>query len=92
MPDDALVFKLINDENKWNERLIYNHFDKMDTDNKVNIPLPRRAMRDKLLRHYEKRQHTVKSGYWVALILKFLVKSLKAIKNQWKIIWTLALT
>ena len=64
LPTNTLVFELINDENQWNERLIYNHFDKMDADRIVSIPLPRRPIKDQLLWHYEKRgQYTVKSGY-----------------------------
>lgn len=61
---DTLVSEFINDENQWNEGLIYNHFDKMDADRIVSIPLPRRPIKDQLLWHYEKRgQYTVKSGY-----------------------------
>ena len=64
LPTDTLVSELINDENQWNERLIYNHFDKMDVDRIVSTPLPRRPMKDQLLWHYQKRsQYTVKSGY-----------------------------
>lgn len=66
----------------------------MDADLIVGIPLPRRPMKDELLWHYEMRgQCTVKNGYHVALRLKFpaIPASSEDSKNQWKIIWTLAL-
>lgn len=51
-------------------------------------------MRDELLWHYEKKcRYTDNSGYQIALRLKFPVipASSDAAKNQWNIIWTLAL-
>ena len=94
LPTDTLVCELINDENQWNEGLIYSYFDKMDADRIVSISLPRRLMKDQLLWHYEKRgQCTVKSGYQITLRMKFPATPTcsSTTKDQWNIIWTLAL-
>ena len=94
MPTDALVSELINEENQWDERLIYNHFDRLDADNIVRIPLPRRPQEDEIIWHYEKKgQYTIRSGYQTALKLKFpaVLSSSVPMKNQWNIIWNLAL-
>ena len=72
LPPDALVSELIKYENCWDERLIYKHFQKMDADTIAKIPLPRRPSEDELIWHYEKNgQYTVKSGYQIALKIKF---------------------
>ena len=94
MPTDALVSELINEENRWDEKLIYSHFDRLDVDSIVRIPLLRRPREDEIIWHYEKkRQYTVKSGYQTTLKLKFpaMPSSSEAMKNQWNIIWNLAL-
>ena len=66
----------------------------MDAEEIIKIPLPRRPMRDEIIWHYDRKgQYTVKSGYQIALSLKFLASptSLGAAQNQWNIIWLLTL-
>ncbi|KAH9768956.1 reverse transcriptase domain-containing protein [Citrus sinensis] len=94
MPSEALVSELINGENCWDEELIYRHFDKMDADVITQIPLPRRSREDELIWHYGKSgQYTVKSGYQTALKIRFpaMPSSSEPSKNEWNIIWSLAL-
>ena len=93
IPINTPVSELINEGNQWNERLVYCYFEKVDADGIVGIPLPRRLAQDQILWHYEKRgQYTVKSGYQVALRLKFptIPSSSIVTKNQQSIIWILA--
>ncbi|KAL9438276.1 hypothetical protein AB3S75_024032 [Citrus x aurantiifolia] len=72
LPEDTLVAELINEENKWNESLIYRHFNRMDADKIVEIPLPRSPKEDTIIWHYDKKGlYSVKSGYQTALSLKF---------------------
>ncbi|KAL9453574.1 hypothetical protein AB3S75_009225 [Citrus x aurantiifolia] len=85
LPDDTLVAKLINEENQWDESLIYRHFNRMDADKIVEIPLPRSLKEYTIIWHYDKKcQYTIKSGYQTALSLKFLAmpSSLMLEKNQ----------
>ena len=66
----------------------------MDAEEIIKIPLPRRPMRDEIIWHYDRKgQYTVKSGYQIALSLKFLASptSSGAAQNQWNIIWLLTL-
>ncbi|KAH9776449.1 putative reverse transcriptase/RNA-dependent DNA polymerase [Citrus sinensis] len=94
MPSEALVSELINGENCWDEELIYRHFDKMDADVITQIPLPRRSREDELIWHYgTSGQYTVKSGYQTALKIRFpaMPSSSESSKNEWNIIWSLAL-
>ena len=94
MPYEALVLELINGENCWDEELIYRHFDKMDANVITQIPLPRRSREDELIWHYGKSgQYTVKSGYQTTLKIRFLAmpSSSESSKNEWNIIWSLAL-
>ncbi|KAL9462337.1 hypothetical protein AB3S75_000361 [Citrus x aurantiifolia] len=49
MPHEALISKLINGENYWDENLIYMHFDKMDADVITQILLPKRPREDELI-------------------------------------------
>ncbi|KAL9460150.1 hypothetical protein AB3S75_003368 [Citrus x aurantiifolia] len=46
LPEDTLVAELINEENKWNESLIYRHFNRMDADKIVEILFPRSPKED----------------------------------------------
>ena len=66
----------------------------MDADKIVEIPLPRSPKEDTIIWHYDKKcQYIVKSGYQTTLSLKFpaMPSSSMLEKNQWNIIWTLAL-
>ncbi|KAH9666470.1 putative reverse transcriptase/RNA-dependent DNA polymerase [Citrus sinensis] len=94
LPSDAMVSELINKANYWDEKRIYEHFDKMDADLIIKISLPRRPREDELIWHYGKNgQFSVKSGYQTALQIKFpaMPSSSAASKNEWNIIWSLAL-
>ncbi|KAH9658155.1 hypothetical protein KPL70_023379 [Citrus sinensis] len=51
---DAMVSDLINEANYWDEKRIYEHFDKIDADLITKIPLPRRPREDELIWHYGK--------------------------------------
>ena len=89
LPSDAMVSALINEANCWDEKMIYEHFDKMDADLITKIPLPRRPREDELIWHYGKNgQFSVKSGYQTALQIKFpaMPSSSVASKNEWNII------
>ncbi|KAH9670994.1 hypothetical protein KPL70_017175 [Citrus sinensis] len=94
LPADALAVELISEEHSSNEWLIHRHFFKMDAEAIVKIPLPRRPMKDEIIWHYDRKcKYTVKSGYQIALSLKFLASltSSAAAQNQWNIIWLLTL-
>ena len=41
LPADSYVSILNNDDNQWDERNIYYHFDKLDADRIVSMPLRR---------------------------------------------------
>ncbi|KAH9783091.1 putative reverse transcriptase/RNA-dependent DNA polymerase [Citrus sinensis] len=76
------------------EKRIYEHFDKMDADLITKIPLPRRPREDEMIWHYGKNgQFSVRSGYRTALQIKFPAMPLSSVasKNEWNIIWSLAL-
>ena len=82
--------ELIDGENKWKEVLIQQNFMKEDAQQILNIPLPRTPKPDKLLWHFDKRgEYSVKSGYQVALNLKFPDHPNSSENKQipWNIIW-----
>ncbi|KAH9680916.1 reverse transcriptase domain-containing protein [Citrus sinensis] len=92
--EDALVAELINAEHEWNEGLIHRHFAKTDAEAIVKILLPRRPMKEEVMWHYDRKgQYLVKSGYQIALNLKFPARptSSAAEQNQWNTIWMLTL-
>ncbi|KAL9426467.1 hypothetical protein AB3S75_033282 [Citrus x aurantiifolia] len=94
LPDDALVAELINAEHGWNEGLIHRHFATIDAEAIVKIPLPRRPREDEVIWHFNRKgQYSVKSGYQIALNLKFPARptSSAAKQNQWNSIWLLTL-
>ncbi|KAH9658603.1 putative reverse transcriptase/RNA-dependent DNA polymerase [Citrus sinensis] len=94
LPPDPMVSELINEANCWDEKRIYEHFDKMDADLITKIPLPRRPREDELIWHYGKNgQFSVRSGYQTALQIKFpaMPSSSVVSKNEWNIIWSLTL-
>lgn len=55
LPIDATISELIDDDNQWNERLIYQHFTKEDAYIITRIPLPSKPMEDQILWHYDKK-------------------------------------
>lgn len=94
LPIDAKVSMLINEEHKWNEALIRQHFKSEDADCILKIMLPRFSRPDRLLWAYDKHgKYSVKSGYQVALRLKLpdYPSSSKANPSEWHAIWKLDL-
>lgn len=74
MPPDATVSVLIDNENKWKTDLIQQNFLKEDADAILSIPQPRRQRDDQVIWHYDKKgRYSVKSGYQVALNMKFWI-------------------
>lgn len=71
-PLDATVSMLINGEHKWDEPLIRQHFIPEDADYILKIMLPRSPRPDGQLWAFDKYgNYSVKSGYQIALRLKF---------------------
>ncbi|KAL9441066.1 hypothetical protein AB3S75_019689 [Citrus x aurantiifolia] len=94
MPIDTTVSMMVDNENRWKTYLIQQNFVKDDAEAILSIPLPRRQSEDEVIWHYDKRgKYTVKSGYQVALKLKF--PDSPACSNRsssnWNVIWKLTL-
>lgn len=53
LPSETLVTDLINEDKYWKVSLIYGSFEKEDADVIVQIPLPRKHNKDKLIWHYD---------------------------------------
>lgn len=69
---ETTVSELINEKQEWKEDMIRQYFLRVDADQIIKIPLPRQPKPDKLLWHYDKRgNYSVKSGYQLALKMKF---------------------
>lgn len=67
------VAELLDEDQHWKEDLIYKHSELEDVEAIMQIPLSRRPNKDQLIWHYNKRgQYSVKSGYQVAMKIKFL--------------------
>lgn len=67
---------------------------KEDANAIMNIPLPRNQNEDQVLWHYDKKgEYSVKSGYQIALKIKFpdIPSNSESRSNQWSVIWTLNL-
>lgn len=72
LPLEATVFLFINDEHNWNEALIKQQFMSEDVDCNLKMMLPRTLRPDQSIWAYDKHgNYLVKSGYQVALRLKF---------------------
>ncbi|KAH9684606.1 putative reverse transcriptase/RNA-dependent DNA polymerase [Citrus sinensis] len=92
MAPDTTVAELIDSEQHWKEKLICDHFRAEDAKAISQIPLPRRPHDDQLIWHYDKRgQYSVKSGYQVAMKIKFPDKPSCSTRSQWNVIWKLAI-
>lgn len=92
LPKEAKVSWLINEEHKWNENLIRQHFIPEDVKRIVQISLPVCPEPDQLLRAYDRHGlYSVKSGYQVALRLKFpnYPSTSKTSMTEWNMIWKL---
>ncbi|KAL9413382.1 hypothetical protein AB3S75_041953 [Citrus x aurantiifolia] len=92
MSPEAKVAELIDKENRWKTEVIQQIFPKDDAEEILSIPLPRREMEDKVIWHYDKHgRYSVKSGYQVALKLKFSdpPSCSDSRGNNWGVIWKL---
>ena len=89
---EAKVAELIVKENRWKSEVIQHNFLKDDVEEILRISLPRREMEDKVIWHYDKQgRFSVKSGYQVALKLKFSdpPSCSDSRGNNWGVIWKL---
>ncbi|XP_024043202.1 uncharacterized protein LOC127899387 [Citrus sinensis] len=94
MPIDATVSMLVDNKNNWKTGLIQQNIVKDDAEAILSIPLPRRQSEDEVIWHYDKRgKYIVKSGYQVALKLKFPNSPTcsNSSSSNWNIIWKLTL-
>ena len=92
MAPDTTVAELIDSEQHWKEKLICDHFRAEDAKAISQILLPRRPHDDQLIWHYDKRgQYSVKSGYQVAMQMKFPDKPSCSTRSQWNVIWKLSI-
>lgn len=94
LPPEATVAVLIDNENKWKPDLIQSMFLKEDAEAILSIPLPRRKRKDQVIWHYDKKgEYSVKSGYQVALNMKFPDPPgcSRSNDSKWSIIWKLSL-
>lgn len=72
LPLETTVSELIDKEHCWNEPVIRQHFQQDYADQILKIPLPRQPRSYQVLWHYDKKDdYLVKSGYQLALQLKF---------------------
>lgn len=89
-----MVADLINADNKWRVDKLEQHFMKENIDAIIQIPLPRSREEDAVLWHFDKRkEYTVKSGYQIALNLKFPNAPTNSENGyrHWKFLWMLDL-
>lgn len=94
LPKDSVVADLLNDMNQWDEDKLNHYFMHEDTAVILKIPLPNGQAGNEILWHFDKRgEFSVKSGYQLALKLKFPEASSNSTSssNQWKILWALDL-
>ncbi|KAH9759452.1 putative reverse transcriptase/RNA-dependent DNA polymerase [Citrus sinensis] len=69
---DTTVTELINEDQEWKEEVIRHHFLEEDADQMLKIPLPRQPKPDQVMWHHDKKgNYSVKSGYQLALKLRF---------------------
>ena len=74
--------------------MILQHFRPEDAEAIMQIPLPKRPKEDQLIWHYDKKgYYSVKSGYQVAMRLKFPEdpSCSNHDQNLWRFIWKLAI-
>lgn len=72
VPANTKVVDLIGADHQWKNSLIEKHLAKEDSEMIKRIPLPRWPKNDEWLWHYDKKGiYTVRSGYQLALKLKY---------------------
>ncbi|GAY62607.1 hypothetical protein CUMW_219180 [Citrus unshiu] len=89
LPSCAVVAELIRNQ-QWKEEVIAQHFMKDEAATILSIPLPKSPQPDQLIWHYDKHgNYSVKSGYQIALKLKFTetASSSDNSKTHWDVIW-----
>ncbi|KAH9668523.1 reverse transcriptase domain-containing protein [Citrus sinensis] len=94
LPMDTTVAELITADSTWNEAKLKHHFCEEDTEAMLKISLPPSHKEDSLLWHFDKKgEYTVKSGYQVALKLKFpnQASSSASSPQRWNNLWSLNL-
>ena len=92
LPLDTTVSVLIDEDHCWRDDAIRKHFHQEDAAQILKIPLPRQPSLDQVLWHYDKKgNYSVKSGYQLALQMKFPNRpsSSKEGKSSWSSIWYL---
>lgn len=92
LPTDSMVADLINEDNQWNVNKLHMHFRQEDVAEILKIPLPNQQSEDEVLWHFDKRgEYSVKSGYQLALRIKFPNEASCSINSskQWNALWTL---
>lgn len=90
MPPNSVVTDLINNQ-QWKEDVIVQNFIEEDVARFLRIPLPRSPQLDKIIWHFDKHgNYSVKSGYQIALKLKFpyMASSSDKFKTHWEVIWS----
>ena len=91
---DPTVAELIDGEQSWKERLILDSFTREDAEAILKIPLLKRPKEDQLIWHYDIRvKYSVKSGYQVAMRLKFPDQPCCSSQSSdlWGALWKLAM-
>ncbi|KAL9450662.1 hypothetical protein AB3S75_012400 [Citrus x aurantiifolia] len=89
LPLCAVVANLIRNQ-QWKEEVIAQHFMKDEAATILSIPLPKSPQPDQIIWHYDKHGiYSVKSGYQIALKLKFTetASSSNNSKTHWDVIW-----
>ncbi|KAH9715816.1 putative reverse transcriptase/RNA-dependent DNA polymerase [Citrus sinensis] len=93
-PEDAKVVELIDARNQWKADFILEYFNKEDAAAIMRTPLPRSPKMDEVCWHFDKKgMYTVKSGYKIALRLKYpdIPSTSEDCSCYWKAIWRLEL-
>lgn len=88
----TVVADLIKARNQWDEDKLNQHFIQEDLEVILNISLLREKAKDEVMWHYDKRgEYSVKSGYQLALKLKYPEASSNSGNNprHWNTLWSL---
>lgn len=94
LPIDSTVASLIDRDNVWKDEETMQHFRPEDAKMILKIHLPRTPQADQIIWHYDKLgNYSVKSGYQIALRLKFPDSPCSSENSQtvWSVIWKLDL-
>lgn len=92
LPEEATVSDLINEEHKWDENMIKQHFMLEDSERILQISFPKGPEPDQLVWAYDKQGlYSVKSGYQIAFQLKLpsCPSTSRSNLTKWNMIWKL---